>query len=133
MLRKELKKKVKKKQVSYTQLCHGGHRLKASLFISPRCSRKLFLTHLDVSTIPMQPAFPLQARLKFLNNLLVIFILMIAFLKKNHIDQCPIYGFQGMLPFGHTTSKLIYFHRCFKYLPERTQKRKSFNKVQENI
>lgn len=128
MLRKELKKFKRAEFHTHSwmleQFCHGWHQHRARPFVSPGHPRKVFRTNLHVSTIPVQPVLPLQARLRFFNNLLVLFILTIALAKVDHIEQCPIYGFQGMLPFSNITSNLRYFRRHFKYLTEKTEYKK---------
>lgn len=97
--------------------------------------RKVFLTNLHMSTILMQPALPLQARLQFLNDLLVLFIVTIALSKVDHIEQRPIYGFQGMLPFSNITCNLISFCRHFNYLSEKTEYKrdKGYTKCKETF
>lgn len=72
----------------------------------------------------MQPAFPLQARLKFLNNLLVIFILMIAFLKKKHIDQRPIYPFSTDASFWSHNLQVNIFSQVFQVFTWKDSKEK---------
>lgn len=83
-------------------------------------TRKTFFTTLQVSTLPLQPALPLQSRLQSLNHLFVLFILMI--LSADHTEQHPASGFWGrLLFFSNTVHNLLYFQRHFEFWTEKAE------------